>query len=68
MRTLYLQAAGFDPDSHILGITSLVLGLQGERALVVLLSVRVFFSILKKKAVVRITPSKHITLRFQLGD
>lgn len=45
----YLQAAGFDPDSHILGITAFVFGLQGKWALIVILTVRVFFSILKKK-------------------
>ena len=55
----YLQATGLDPDCHILGITSFVFGLQGEGALVVILSIGVFFSILKKKTVLKMTPSKH---------
>lgn len=55
----YLQAAGLDPDSHILGVTSFVFGLQGEWALVVILPIGVFFSILKKKTVLKTTPSKN---------
>lgn len=55
----YLQATGFDPDSHILGITAFVFGLQGEWALVVILPIRVFFSILKKKTILKMTSGKH---------
>jgi len=45
----YLEATWFNPYSHILCVTALVLGLQGERALVVVLSVRILFCIWEKK-------------------
>lgn len=54
----YLQATGFDPDSHILGITAFVFGLQGEWALIVILSIRIFFSILKEKDILEMTSGK----------
>lgn len=38
-------SAGFDPDSHILGILVFVFGLQGEWALAVIFALKVFFSI-----------------------
>ena len=63
----YLQATGFDPDSHILGVTAFVLGLQGEWTLIVILTVRVFFSILKEKDILEMTSGKHNQLHFQLG-
>lgn len=45
----YLEATGFDPDSDILSVAALVLGLQRERALIVILSIRIFFCIWEKK-------------------
>lgn len=45
----YLKATGFDPDSDILSIAALVLGLQRERALIVILPIRIFFCIWQKK-------------------
>lgn len=45
----YLEATGFDPDSDILSIAALVLGLQRERALIVILPIRIFFCIWEKK-------------------
>lgn len=45
----YLEATGFDPDSDILSVAALVLGLQRERALIVILPIRIFFCIWEKK-------------------
>lgn len=45
----YLEATGFDPDSDILSVAALVLGLQRERALIVILPIRIFFCIWEKE-------------------
>lgn len=45
----YLEATWFNPYGNILCVTALVLGLQGERALIIVLSIRIFFRIWEKK-------------------
>ena len=46
----YLEATWFNPYGNILCVTALVLGLQGERALIVILSIRIFFRIWRWRA------------------
>lgn len=49
VQNLYLEATWFNPHSNILCIAALVLGLQGERTLIVIISIRIFFRIWRKK-------------------
>lgn len=59
-------SAGFDPDSHILGITAFVFGLQGKWALIVIFTIRIFFSILKEKDILETTSGKTQSITFPI--